>query len=89
VNVNLPRQPTGLCWTRQSVRHYDGRVVPDEDPSGRQMFWISVRPIEEVEAGTDRWAFRRGLVSLTPLRLDLTDEGALEMAQIEHPLSLE
>lgn len=87
VNVNLPRQPTGLCWTRQSVRHYDGRVVPDEDPAGRQMFWISVRPIEEVEAGTDRWAFRRGLVSLTPLRLDLTDEGALEMARIAHPLS--
>lgn len=89
VNVNLPREPTGLCWTRQSVRHYDGRVVPDEDPSGRQMFWISVRPIEEVEEGTDRWAFRRGLVSLTPLRLDLTDEGALATARIGHPLSPE
>src|ERR687886_627600 len=27
VNVNLPPRPTGLGWTRQSVRHYDGRVV--------------------------------------------------------------
>ena len=29
VNVNLPKDaPRGLRWTRQSVRHYDGRVVP-------------------------------------------------------------
>lgn len=85
VNVNLPQEPTGLCWTRQSVRHYDGRVVPDEDPMGRKIFWISIRPMEEVEEGTDQWAVRRGLVSLTPLRLDLTDLGALEKAQARNP----
>ena len=85
VNVNLPQEPTGLCWTRQSVRHYDGRVVPDEDPLGRKIFWISVRPMEEVEEGTDQWAVRRGLVSLTPLRLDLTDLGALGKAQARNP----
>ena len=28
VNVNFPRQPRGLVWTRASVRQYDGRVVP-------------------------------------------------------------
>lgn len=81
VNVNFPAQPTGLCWARQSVRHYDGRVVPDEDPLGRKIYWISVRPVEEVEEGTDRWAVRNGLVALTPLRLDLTDEGALSRAK--------
>ena len=77
VNVNFPQHPVGLVWSRQSVRHYDGRVVPGEDPMGRQHFWLSVRPIEEVEEGTDRWALRQGLVSLTPLRLDLTDYEAL------------
>jgi len=86
VNVNLPRQPTGICWTRQSVRHYDGRVVPAEDPMGRKLFWLSVRPIEEVDEGTDRWAVRQGLVSLTPLRLDLTDVEALTAARKRHPL---
>ena len=80
VNVNFPQHPVGIAWTRQSVRHYDGRVVPGEDPTGRQHFWLSVRPIEEVEEGTDRWALRQGLVSLTPLRLDLTDHAALESA---------
>lgn len=78
VNVNLPREPTGLIWTSQSVRHYDGRVVPGEDPMGRKHFWLTIRPIEEVEQGSDRWAMRRGLVSLTPLRLDLTDMEELE-----------
>jgi 5'-nucleotidase len=87
VNVNLPQRPTGMCWTRQSVRHYDGRVVPAEDPMGRKLFWLSVRPIEEVDEGTDRWAVRHGLVSLTPLRVDLTDAEALEAAMKRHPLS--
>jgi 5'-nucleotidase len=77
VNVNFPPKPTGLCWASQSVQHYDGRVVPDEDPMGRKMFWISVRPMEEVEEASDRWAVRNGLVALTPLRLDLTDHAAL------------
>jgi len=86
VNVNFPREPEGLCWTSLSIRHYDGRVAPGEDPMGRKHFWITVRPVEEVEEGTDRWAMRHGLVSLTPLRLDLTDDAALEAARERHPL---
>lgn len=81
VNVNLPPRPRGIQWTRQSVRHYDGRVVPGEDPLGRRHYWFTVRPIEEVEEGTDRWAVRQGYVSVTPLRLDLTDHAALARVQ--------
>ena len=80
VNVNFPPRPTGLCWTRQSVRQYDGRVAPGTDPRGRPHYWITVAPLEEAEEGTDRWAVERGCVSLTPLRLDLTDEEALARA---------
>ena len=87
VNVNLPPEPTGLCWARQSVRHYDGRVVPGEDPVGRKHFWVTVRAVDEVEEGTDRWAVRQGFVALTPLRLDLTDEQALTQARTRNPLT--
>lgn len=87
VNVNLPRQPTGVCWTRMAIQHYDGRVVPGEDPMGRKHYWLTVRPVEEVEEGTDRWAVRNGLVSLTPLQLDLTDHQQLTQAAKEHPLT--
>ncbi len=87
VNVNFPDvEPKGLCWTCQSVRHYDGKVVPGEDPMGRMHFWFTVIPIEATEKGTDRWAVERGYVSMTPLRLDLTNEKELAAAQQKHPL---
>ena len=74
VNVNLPEKPKGIRWTRQSVRHYDGKVVPSKDPMGRTIFWFTVTPLEGAEEGTDRWAIEHNWVSITPLRLDLTDE---------------
>jgi 5'-nucleotidase len=77
VNVNFPDAPQGIRWARQSVRHYDGVVVPAEDPMGRPIYWFTVKPVQETEEGTDRWAIERGFVSMTPLRLDLTDEAAL------------
>ena len=77
VNVNFPERPTGICWTRQSIRQYDGKVVPAKDPMGRQHYWFTVTPITEAEEGTDRWAVQQQLVSITPLRLDLTDEQQL------------
>jgi 5'-nucleotidase len=87
VNVNFPdRKPKGLRWTRQSVRHYDGRVVPGEDPLGRKLFWFTVIPIEGTDEGTDRWAVEHGYVSMTPLRLDLTNEKELSNAQFRHPV---
>ena len=86
VNVNLPERPRGLRWTRQSVRHYDGHVVPGEDPMGRRHFWFVTQPIEAVEEGTDRWAMEHGLVSITPLRLDLTSGEELARASERYPL---
>ena len=88
VNVNFPdAKPKGLRWTRQSVRLYDGRVLPGEDPLGRKHFWFSVVPIEGAEEGTDRWAVEHGFVSMTPLRLDLTNEKELAAAAVRHPLN--
>jgi len=80
VNVNVPAAPKGFRWTRQSVRHYDGKVVPSQDPMGRTHYWFTVVPIEATEEGTDRWAIEQGYVSMTPLRLDLTDEQDLAQA---------
>jgi 5'-nucleotidase len=88
VNVNFPDgEPKGLQWTRQSVRRYDGKVMPGEDPLGRKLFWFTVVPIEGTDEGTDRWAVEHGYVSMTPLRLDLTNEEELARAQLRHPRS--
>ena len=87
VNVNFPEEKAkGVRWTRQSVRHYDGKVVPGEDPMGRKHFWFSVVPIEGTEEGTDRWAVEQGYVSITPLTVDLTNEEELAAAISRQPL---
>lgn len=86
VNVNVPREPRGLLWTRVSVRQYDGRIVPTKDPFGRDLFWFTVKPLEQAEEGTDRWAVEQNWISLTPLRLDLTDEAQLHSVTERRPL---
>jgi 5'-nucleotidase len=86
VNVNFPREPRGLMWTRVSVRQYDGRIVPTKDPQGRELYWFSVVPIVEAEEGTDRWAVEQNWISMTPLRLDLTDEPRLRDVRAHRPL---
>jgi 5'-nucleotidase len=73
VNVNFPSEPTDLRWTSQAVDQYNGKVVADKDPMGRPVFWFTVIPLEKLREGTDLWAVDRGYVSMTPLRLDLTD----------------
>ena len=77
INVNFPPEPRGLRWTSQAVDHYDGKVVPGEDPMGRKHFWFTVVPLDRHSEGTDLWAVEQGYVSLTPLRLDLTDHAKL------------
>ena len=79
VNVNFPdKPPHGTRWTCQSVRQYDGKVVPAKDPMGRTQYWYTVVPVEGAEEDSDRRAIEDGYVSVTPLRLDLTDYEALE-----------
>jgi len=80
VNVNLPQKPKGLRWTRLAVGQYDGKVVPDKDPMGREVFWFTVKPLSGEVEGTDRWAIANNWVSMTPLRLDLTAEKDLARA---------
>lgn len=77
-NVNFPEKPTAIRWTRQSVRLYDGKVIPGTDPMGRKHYWFTVTPLEPAEEGTDRWAVENGFVSITPLRLNLTAEEELK-----------
>src|ERR1700730_4324537 len=87
INVNFPEEkPKGLRWTRQSVRHYNGKVVPGEDPMGRKHFWFTVTPMEEAEEGTDRWGVEQGYVSMTPVRLPLTNEADLAEVLSRYPL---
>ena len=82
VNVNFPTEPHDLMWTAQAVDQYNGKIVPDDDPMGRPVFWFTVVPLDELQEGTDLWAVDQGYVSMTPLRLDLTDYSELDRLAI-------
>jgi len=80
LNVNLPPgRPLGLKLTRQGKRRYADAVVQNLDPRGRAYYWIGAGDLsfQDLE-GTDVHAVRRGLVSATPLHLDLTNYAAFE-----------
>jgi len=77
LNVNVPHRAfeelRGVAVTRQGLRVYRDALVRREDPRGRPYYWIGGEaPTGIAEEGTDFWALQQGLVSVTPLQLDLT-----------------
>jgi 5'-nucleotidase len=85
-NVNFPKQPKGIRYTRQAVQHYDGVVVPGKDPRGKNHYWFTIMPLDPAAENTDRWAVDNGFTSITPLRLDLTNEKELIRLLNEKPV---
>lgn len=76
-NINFPHKPRGIRYTRQAVQNYDGVVIPGQDPLGRTHYWFSITPLEPADTDTDRWAVENNYTSITPLRLDLTNDQEL------------
>jgi 5'-nucleotidase len=79
LNANLAAAPPrGYAWTRLGRRVYREQVAERVDLRGKRYFWIGGPAVAEPdEPGTDCEAVRAGLVSVTPLDLDLTS-AALE-----------
>lgn len=82
LNVNIPHRPwgevRGVQITRLGSRVYRDTLVRKVDPRGKDYYWIGGEdPVWEGREGTDFQAVNDGWISLTPLRLDLTDDQAL------------
>ena len=80
LNVNVPpAEPKGVRLTRLGQRRYTEGVVVDTDPRGRTCYWIGGGdPVWEPIPGTDFNEVHSGYISITPLKLDTTDEALLE-----------
>jgi 5'-nucleotidase len=84
MNVNFPACPpdavAGRCITRQGKRVPDWLKIEERrDGRGHPYYWIGFRRARmEPEEGTDLAALANGLISVTPLSLDLTNERVLE-----------
>ena len=78
LNVNVPNLPAeslrGVEITRQGERRYVNRLEKRSDPRGRDYYWVTGSPDTASEAeGTDVRAVAEGRISVTPLRLDMTN----------------
>ncbi len=86
LNVNVPDLPEdkicGIQVTRCGQRHKSEPVIAAKDPRGRDLYWVGA-PGEEADAGpgTDFHAVRQGYVSVTPLKVDLTDRALIPVVE--------
>jgi 5'-nucleotidase len=84
LNVNIPNLPYEalgqLTPTRLGRRHQAEPVIRSQDPRGREIFWIGAPgACRDAGEGTDFYATSHGLVSITPLQIDLTHQSQLAL----------
>ena len=77
INVNFPdvaaSKVCGIEFTSQGCRKIGSDLVSGVDPRGEPYHWIGAqRRQERYRAGSDLEAIQRGVISVTPLSMDLT-----------------
>jgi 5'-nucleotidase len=82
LSLNIPVRWNGqLRATRLGTRIYEEVVDFRFDPRGREYLWLGGPGVRhERSEGTDTDAYDDGVASLTPLQLDLTNEGQRDLA---------
>lgn len=79
LNINVPPgEIKGVKVTRQGIKNARPVITEHIDPRGKPYFWIGEQYFRSnAEDGTDYRAIEAGYVSITPLKSDMTDHGAL------------
>lgn len=86
LNVNVPGgEVRGIRCTRQGKHLYDQVVHEAADPRGRKYYWVGSGEAAELDQSedTDYTTVKQGLVSVTPLHLDLTHRPFLKVLRRE------
>src|SRR5690606_36456949 len=83
LSVNIPSRPisemTGIHVTRLGRRHPSEPVAKTLSPFGQEIFWIGpAGKVADNAPGTDFHAVANGAVSVTPLKLDLTNTDQIQ-----------
>ncbi len=83
LNVNVPdiawENLEGFEATRLGRRHKSEPVIKEQDPRGRDIYWVGPAGTEQdAGPGTDFHAVRNNRVSVTPIQIDLTRYTALD-----------
>jgi 5'-nucleotidase len=80
LNVNGPGgEVKGACACRLGKRRYNDRLELTEEAGGRRRYRLyGDEPSYEHETGTDFAAIAEGLIAVTPIHFDLTDQAGVE-----------
>ena len=83
LNVNVPNLPLGrvkgIRITRQGKRVYKTPIVEKTDPRGKKYYWIGGDKLDSVRIeNSDIASVEDGYVSVTPIKLDMTDYAYME-----------
>jgi 5'-nucleotidase len=80
LNINVPPgEIKGVKVARQGIKNARPVITEHIDPRGKPYFWIGEQYFRlNAEEGTDYRAIEEGYVSITPLKSDMTDHGALK-----------
>lgn len=77
LNINMPylsdKPFNGVKFTRLGRRTYNDVIVEKTDPRGKHYYWIAGEPEWTDVDGSDFTAVSQGLVSVSPLKVDMTD----------------
>jgi 5'-nucleotidase len=80
-NINVPNVAAaalpGRRYTRQGRKSYTDRMARDASRDGVAFYWVWANPLLRGGEGTDSAAIDAGYASVTPLRIDRTDEASL------------
>lgn len=89
LNVNVPNVTAaniaGMRMTKLGVRAYKDYFEKRVDPRGKTYYWLAGEAIEEgEEEGTDAWCMSHRIISITPIKFDMTDVDKLvELKELE------
>ncbi|NQV85955.1 MAG: 5'/3'-nucleotidase SurE [Woeseiaceae bacterium] len=83
LNVNVPDVAMellkGIRATRLGYRHKSETIIKETDPYGRPIYWVGPAGAgQDAGEGTDFFAIEEGYACVTPLKVDLTRQDAIE-----------
>ena len=83
LNVNFPEVESlrGIRVGRMARGIWSGEWEDAHNPHGKRAFWLTGQftNLEPEQEDTDYWALDHGYAAVTPLHLDMTAHGSLEM----------
>ena len=90
LNVNMPSQESGhppeIVISRQAKCYVKDNFQKRIDPRNRTYYWLDSEELFLMEGGdtgvdTDVEAVKKGKISITPIRCDLTDPQSIHLLQ--------